>query len=97
MALYCSSDYQTSFKPTGLLVQEMRFNIDFQNGCHGSHLGYPIRTILAAFDLQVTSIFLMKFRVNWPFGSEEKFQNRFSTWLLGQPSWISDQNDFSYF
>ena len=32
-----------------------------------------------------------------PLGSGEKVQNRFSTWLLGQPSWISDQNDFSYF
>ena len=39
----------------------------------------------------------MKFRVNWPFCSEEKVQNRFSTWLLGQPSWISNQNDFSCF
>ena len=34
--------------------------------------------------------------MNCPFGSGEKVQNRFSTWLLGQPSWISDQNDFSY-
>ena len=39
----------------------------------------------------------MKFRVNWPFCSEENVQNRFSTRLLGQPSWISNQNDFSYF
>ena len=30
----------------------------------------------------------MKFRVNWPFDSGEK--NRFSTWRLGRPSWISD-------
>ena len=35
-----------------------------------------------------------KFRVNWPFSSEEKGKNRFSRWL---PSWISDWNDFSYF
>ena len=39
----------------------------------------------------------MKFQVNWPFCSEEKVQNRFSTRLQGQPSWIPDQNDFSYF
>ena len=39
----------------------------------------------------------MKFWVNCPFGSREKVQNRFSTWLLGWPSWISNQNDFSYF
>ena len=34
-----------------------------------------------------------KFRVNWPFSSEEEGKNRFSRW---PPSWISDQNDFSY-
>ena len=28
--------------------------IDFQDGCHGGHLGFPIGTILAIFDLQVT-------------------------------------------
>ena len=28
---------------------------------------------------------------------EKKIQIRFSKWLLGRPSWISDQNDFSYF
>ena len=27
---------------------------------------------------------------------DKNVQNRFSTWLLGQPSWISNQNDFSY-
>ena len=34
-----------------------------------------------------------KFQVNWPFGSKE-VQYRFSRW---RPSWISNQNDFSYF
>ena len=34
-----------------------------------------------------------KFLVNWLFGSEEEAKNRFSRW---QPSWISNQNDFSY-
>ena len=34
-----------------------------------------------------------KFRVYWPFGSGEA-KNRFSRW---PPSWMSDQNDFSYF
>ena len=38
-----------------------------------------------------------KFGVNWPFGSGEEAKNRFSRWLPWQPSWISDQNDFSYF
>ena len=84
MALYISpkADYQTSFQSIGLSVQE-KFNVDFQNSCHGGHLGFPIRTILVTFDLQVTSVLPMKFRVDWIFGSGEKVQNRFSTWLLG--------------
>ena len=34
-----------------------------------------------------------KFGVNWPFGSVEETQNRFSRWPP-MPSWISDRNDF---
>ena len=64
MALYRSPDYQTSFESISFLVQE-KFNIDFQDG---GHLGFQIRMILATFDLQVTSIHPMKFRVCWPFG-----------------------------
>ena len=94
MALYCSPDYQTKVKSLGLSVQKKKFNIDFQDG---GHLGFPIRKVLATFELQVTSILPMKLRVNWHFCSEEKVQNSFSTWLLGQQSWTSNQNDFSYF
>ena len=107
----------------------------------GSHLGFPIKMILATVDLQFTSMLSMnfgvgsgekvqnkifkmatiaaiwdslsqpfelffiymfksspmlpiKFRVNWPFSSEEEWKNRFSKW---PPCWISDWNDFSYF
>ena len=49
----------------------------FQDGCHGGHLGFPIGTILAIFDLQVTSMLPSKFGVNWPFGSGEEAKNRF--------------------
>ena len=38
-----------------------------------------------------------KFQVYWPLGSGEEAKNRFSRWQPGQLSWISDQNDFSYF
>ena len=55
---------------TGLSVQEKR-KIDFQDGGHGGHLGFPIGTILAIFDLQVTLMLPSKFGVNRPFGSEE--------------------------
>ena len=40
---------------------------------------------------------LTKFGVNWPFGSGEETKNRFSRWRPLWPSWISDQNNFSYF
>ena len=39
-------------------------NIVFQNGSPCSHLGFPNRTILATFDLQVMLILLTKFQVN---------------------------------
>ena len=87
--LRCKTSTQTNH-----LVQEKKLNIEFQDG---SHLGFPIRMILVTFDLLVISIVPMKFRVNCPFRSGQKVQNRFSTWLLGQPPWASDQNDFSYF
>ena len=45
--------------------------IYFQDGGHGSHLGFPIGMILAIFYLQVTPIVPIKFRVNWPFDSAE--------------------------
>ena len=51
ITLYRSPDYQTSFESTGLSVQKRKFNIDFQDG---GHLGFPIRMILATFDLQVS-------------------------------------------
>ena len=38
-------------------------------------LDFPIRRI---FDLQVTPILPIKFRVSWPFGLGEEAQNRFS-------------------
>ena len=46
------------------------------------------------FYLQVTPMLPTKFRVKWPFSSEEEGKNRFSRW---PPSWISNWNNFSYF
>ena len=65
----------------GLSIQEKQFKIDFQDGNCGGHIGFPIRTILAIFDLQVTLMTLTKFQVNWPFHSGEEAKNRFSRWL----------------
>ena len=52
----------------GLSVQEKKRNIDFEDGGHGGQLGFPIGTILASFDLQVTPILPTKYQVNWPRG-----------------------------
>ena len=86
--------FLASLESIGLLVQEKKRKIDFQDGHHGGHLGFLIGTILAIFDLQVTPMLPSKFGVKWPFGSGEEAKNRFSRW---RPSWISDRNDFSYF
>ena len=98
MALYRSPDYQTSFESVGLFVQKEKFNVDFQDGSHGGHLGFPIRIILATLlstsDLNISNEVscLLAF---WFRRKSSKFF--FSTWRLGLPSWISDRNDFSYF
>ena len=34
------------------MVQEKKRKIDFKDGHHGGHLGFPIGSILANFDLQ---------------------------------------------
>ena len=57
------------YKSIGLWVQEKKRKIDFQDGHHGGHLRFWIRTILAIFDLQVTPMLPTRFRVNWPFSS----------------------------
>ena len=53
-----------SFESVGLLVQEKTRKIDFHDGRHGGHLGFPIGTTLAIFYLQVNPMFLPKFPVN---------------------------------
>ena len=52
-------------KSTGPLVQENKRKKEFQDGHHGGHLGFPIQTILAILDLQVTPMLPTKFRVKW--------------------------------
>ena len=64
-----------SFESNGLSVQEKKLKIDFQDGCHGGHLGFLLGMILAIFDLQVTLMLPTKFKVNKLFGSEEEVKN----------------------
>ena len=89
--------FLASLESIGLLVQEKQQKIDLQDGFHGGHLDFPIGTILAIFDLQVTMMLPSKFGVNCLLGLGEEAKNRFSRWLPLRPSWIFDQHDFSYF
>ena len=68
----------------------------FEQTLNGGQLWFTIGTILAIFDLRVTPRLPTKFRVNWPFVSEEA-KNRFSRRLPWRPSWISDRHDFCFF
>ena len=52
--------FLASLESIGLSVQEKQ-KIDFQDGCHGGHLGFRIGTILAIFDLQVTPMLPSRF------------------------------------
>ena len=81
------------FESNGLLVPE-KFNIDFQDD---GHLGDSNQNNFSYFWSTSHLDTLNIVCVNCPFGSGEKVQDRFSTWLLGRPPWISNQNDFSYF
>ena len=89
--------YLPSLESIGFSAQEIRWKIDFQDGGHGSHLGFPIGTILAMFDLQVTPMLRTKFRVNWHLGLGEEAKNIFSRFPPWRPSWIYDRHDFRYF
>ena len=52
-----------SLKSTGLSLHEKKFKTDFQDGHHGGYLWFPIRKILASFDLQATRYFLPSFKL----------------------------------
>ena len=69
---------------------------DFQDGCHGGRLGFPIDMILAIFDPQVTPMLPSKFGIYWPFGSGEEAKNTCSRWRPW-PSWKFDLHDLAIF
>ena len=83
LLIYKSSQcFLPGLESIGFWVQEKKRKIDFQDGSHGRHLGFPIGMIWAIFDLQVTPMLPSKFGVNWPFGSGEEAKNRFLRWQL---------------
>ena len=57
------------FESIGLSVQEKKFNIDFQDG---NHVGFPIKMILAIFDL--TQYFQWSFESITLLVQEKKFK-----------------------
>ena len=73
----------SSFKSIGLLFQEKKHKIEFQDGRHGGYLGFQIGMILAIFDPQVILMLPIKFQVSLLFGSGEAVKNRFSRWHPG--------------
>ena len=83
-----------NFESIVLSVQEKKFKTDFQDGHMAAIWDFLSQRFELFFYLQVTLMLPTKFRVNWPFSSEEEGKDRFSRW---PPSWISDWNDFSYF
>ena len=60
MDLYCSPDYQT-FQVNWSSGSREEVQYRFSKCSHGDHLGFPIKRLLAIFDLQVTLILPMKF------------------------------------
>ena len=79
------------------MVSEKQISLSFfhyKSKVANDPLGWPVLT--QGLDWQVTPMLPTKFQVNWPIGSGEA-KNRFSRWRPWRPSWISDQNDFSYF
>ena len=64
--------FLASLESIGPSAQKKKRKIDFQDGGHGGHPGFPIGMILAIFDLQVTPMLPSKFGVNWPFVSGEE-------------------------
>ena len=56
-----------SYKSVGPTVQKKKRKIDFQDYRHSGRLRFPIGTISALFDLQVTPMFLTKFQVFFVF------------------------------
>ena len=70
-------DASYRFKTIGLLFQEKKRKIEFQDD---GHLRFPIQTFLSYFYLQVILMLPNKFHVKWPFVSVEEVKNRFSRW-----------------
>ena len=59
---------------------------DFQDGCHGGHLGYQNRTILAILNLHAAPMLSTKFPLHPTYGSGGNNNWKLSRWLPWGPS-----------
>ena len=57
-----------------MVLEEMSFE-EFQDGCHGGHLGYQDETILAILNLHVATMPSTKFQLNRTYGSGGDAEN----------------------
>ena len=89
MSLWC---HQVSAQ-SNTVWEEMSFE-EFQDSHPGSHLGYPNRIILAILNLYAALMPPIKFWLNLTYSLGDVVW-RISRWLPLQPSWISEQNNFS--
>ena len=84
-----------SFSSIRLTILEQMSLQDFQDGHHGGQLGYWNGTYLAILNLQITPMPPNKFQLNLTYSLGGDVVWRFSKWLTGLPSWLSEWNDFS--
>ena len=82
---------QQSLGSISLTVWEQTWFEYFQDG----HPGYWNRMILAMQNLYVAPMPPIKLQLNLIYSLRRDVSCRFSRWPTGQPSWISEQNDFS--
>ena len=66
----------TKFQVNGISVQKKKRKID------GGHLGFPIGTIFAIFNLYVTPMLPTKFGAKWLLGLREEAKNTFPSTSL---------------
>ena len=86
--------FRPNFQSIGFSVQEKKQKIEFQDGCHGGHLGFPIRKILVI--VWSTSHPDASYKVLFESVGLSVPEKKRKIDFQERPSWISDQNDFSY-
>ena len=68
---------------------------EFQDSRHGGHLGYRNRTTLAILNLYVAAMPPIMFWLNPTYSVGGDVVCNITRWPPWQPSWKSEQNDFS--